>query len=97
MNVAAATAEIFVILTNTIVFQHMYRETCLRLTFLQTLSAVNVKIIWSQMYILHFNAFRIIFHLKENLADATVVTYYSLFICLFIYFQPNIFVLLPPD
>ena len=43
------------------------------------------------MCILPFNAFRNISHLKEHLANATVVTYYSLFI----YFQPYICVHLP--
>jgi hypothetical protein len=69
VNLAAA-AEIYAILTNTIV----YHDTCLRLTVLQKFCAVNIKIIWSQMYI---------FHLKEHLVNATVVTYYSLFIYVF--------------
>ena len=38
------------------------------------------------MCILPFNAFRNIFNLKGHLANATVVTYYSVFI----YFQPYI-------
>jgi len=50
MNLAAA-AELFAILT--IVFQHVYHETRLRLTLLQMFSAVNIKIILSQVYILH--------------------------------------------
>jgi hypothetical protein len=44
---------------------------------------VNIEIIWSQVYILPCNAFRNIFHLKEHLLNATVVTYYSLFIYVF--------------
>ena len=43
------------------------------------------------MYILPFNAFRNIFHLKEHLANAAVVTYYSLFI----YCHPYMCVYLP--
>ena len=85
----AAGAEIYAILTDTVVHQHVYRETCLRLTLLQKFSAVNIKIIWSQMYILPFNAFRNIFHPKVHLANVTVVTYYST------YFQPCVCVYLP--
>jgi hypothetical protein len=51
--------------------------------------AVNIRIIWSQEHNLPFNAFINIFHLNKHLANAAVVI--LLFIYLFIYFQPYLY------